>query len=80
MSTRPVAPVEIPEGWEKVNPTVNRMTVPGGWLYEMYGRNVVFVPEPMPAPNAAARRWREWDAMERPSLAPSSSPEPQQRQ
>jgi hypothetical protein len=30
MSTRPVAPVEIPEGWEKVNPTVNRMTVPGG--------------------------------------------------
>ena len=37
---------ETPEGWERINPTVNRMSVPGGWIYEMYGQGIVFVPEP----------------------------------
>jgi hypothetical protein len=47
---------ETPEGWEKVNPTVNRMAVPGGWLYEMYGQGVVFVPEPLTSAEMASLR------------------------
>jgi hypothetical protein len=69
MSTRPVAPEEIPEGWEKINQFAFRMVVPGGWIYDIAGRGLVFVPEPMPAPNAAARSWREWDALDRPAFS-----------
>jgi hypothetical protein len=46
MSTRPVAPEETPEGWERINVFALRMVVPGGWIYDIAGRGLVFVPEP----------------------------------
>jgi hypothetical protein len=47
MSTRPVAPEEIPEGWEKINQFAFRMVVPGGWIYDITGRGILFVPDPV---------------------------------
>jgi hypothetical protein len=62
MSTRPVAPVELSEGWERVNPIAIRMDVPGGWIYDITNSGPVFVPHPpLIAPEATARRWHEWE-------------------
>jgi hypothetical protein len=69
VSTRPVAEKEIPTGWEEINPITIRMAVPGGWIYDVMNGGVVFVPEPMPAPNAAARSWREWESLDRPAFS-----------
>jgi hypothetical protein len=44
MSTRPVAPDHIPEGWQEINRITNRLAVPGGWIYEVSNAGVVFVP------------------------------------
>jgi hypothetical protein len=49
MSTRPVAPDHIPEGWQEINRITNRLAVPGGWIYEVRNAGVVFVPEPLDA-------------------------------
>lgn len=42
----PYSPTETP--WERVNFTLDRVSVPGGWLYrgEAPRRYMVFVPEP----------------------------------
>jgi hypothetical protein len=61
MSTRPVAPVELSEGWERVNPIAIRMDVPGGWIYDIINSGPVFVPEPLTAREAAIKRWHEWE-------------------
>jgi hypothetical protein len=61
MSTRPVAPEEIPEGWERINVFALRMVVPGGWIYDIAGRGLVLVPEPVTEPEAASQRWHEWE-------------------
>jgi hypothetical protein len=53
MSTRPVAPDHIPAGWEEINRITNRLKVPGGYIYEVRNAGIVFVPEPVPAPDAA---------------------------
>jgi hypothetical protein len=46
MSTRPVSPDTVPEGWERVNIFADRLPVPGGWIYEVRGAGIVFVPDP----------------------------------
>jgi hypothetical protein len=61
VSTRPVAPEELSEGWEKVNPIAIRMDVPGGWIYDIKNSGPVFVPKPVTAPEVAARQWHEWE-------------------
>jgi hypothetical protein len=47
VSTRKSAPEETPEGWERINVFALRMVVPGGWIYDIAGRGLVFVPEPV---------------------------------
>jgi hypothetical protein len=56
MSTRPVAPDQLSDGWERINPIAIRMAVPGGWIYDITNSGPVFVPKPI------ANTWREWEA------------------
>jgi hypothetical protein len=56
MSTRPVAPVQLSEGWERINPIAIRMDVPGGWIYDITNSGPVFVPEPLTSEEMASLR------------------------
>jgi hypothetical protein len=49
MSTRPVAPDQLSDGWERINPIAIRMPVPGGWIYDIASSGPVFVPSPVPS-------------------------------
>jgi hypothetical protein len=69
MSTRPVTPNEVPEGWERVNIFADRLPVPGGWIYEVRGAGIVFVPEPLTSEEMAALRLCQ--CQREPSTAPS---------
>jgi hypothetical protein len=47
VSTRPVAPDQLSDGWERINPIAIRMPVPGGWVYDIVNSGPVFVPHPL---------------------------------
>jgi hypothetical protein len=47
VSTRPVAPDQLSDGWERINPIAIRMPVPGGWIYDIVNSGPVFVPYPL---------------------------------
>jgi hypothetical protein len=49
MSTRPVAPDQLSDGWERINPIAIRMPVDGGWIYDITSSGPVFVPKPVPS-------------------------------
>jgi hypothetical protein len=57
MSTRPVAPDQLSDGWERINPIAIRMPVRGGWVYDITNSGPVFVPsvdsESVPAASGA---------------------------
>jgi hypothetical protein len=47
VSTRPVAPDQLSDGWERINPIAIRMDAPGGWIYDIVNSGPVFVPHPV---------------------------------
>jgi hypothetical protein len=47
VSTRPVAPDQLSDGWERINPIAIRMDAPGGWIYDITNSGPVFVPHPL---------------------------------
>jgi hypothetical protein len=49
VSTRPVAPDQLSDGWERINPIAIRMDAPGGWIYDIVNSGPVFVPHPVNA-------------------------------